>query len=201
MTRINTNSDFWTGNVTGSSDMWWRLTDEEPKKGKDLVALAGYRRAIANFVNIVTNRTDISVVYNNSDHSFTDGGKVVLSGTMNEKNFDPSVGLALHEGSHIVHSDFELLRELKNAIASHYKINRAKLNYGSDESYDFEAMVEKIKDLLNYVEDRRIDYLTFRSAPGYKNYYHAMYDKYFNFRVINKGLKSSEYRDASEYRS
>ena len=201
MTRINNNSDFWTGNVTGSSDMWWRLDDETPKKGKDLVALAGYRRAIANFVNIVTNRTDIPVVYNNNDHSFTDGGKVVLSGNMNAKNFDPSVGLALHEGSHIVYSDFELLRNLKVLIASHYKINRAKLNYGSDEYNKFYDMVEKVKDLLNYVEDRRIDYLTFRSAPGYKNYYHAMYDKYFNFRVINKALKSSEYRDASEYRS
>jgi hypothetical protein len=201
MTRINTNSDFWTGNVTGSSDMWWRLDDETPKKGKDLVALAGYRRAIANFVNIVTNRTDIPVVYNNNDHSFTDGGKVVLSGNINEKNFDPSVGLALHEGSHIVHSDFELLRELKVEIASHYKINQAKLDYYSDEYNKFYDMVEKIKDLLNYVEDRRIDYLTFRSAPGYKNYYHAMYDKYFNFRVINKGLKSGEYRDASEYKS
>lgn len=201
MTRINNNSDFWTGNVTGSSDMWWRLDEDAPKKGKDLVALAGYRRAIANFVNIVTNRTDIPVVFNNNDHSFTDGGKVVLSGNMNDKNFDPSVGLALHEGSHIVHSDFELLRELKDAIASHYKINRAKFNYGSDDWNDFNSKIAKIKDLLNYVEDRRIDYLTFRSAPGYKNYYHSMYDKYFNFKVINKALKSSEYRDASEYSS
>ena len=141
------------------------------------------------------------MVFNNNDHSFTDGGKVVLSGNMNEKNFDPSVGLALHEGSHIVHSDFELLREIKVKIAEHYKINRAKLDYGSDKLRDFEDMVGKIKDLLNYVEDRRIDYLTFRSAPGYKNYYHSMYDKYFNFKVINKALKSSEYRDASEYSS
>ena len=54
---------------------------------------------------------------------------------------------------------------------------------------------ERIKNLLNYVEDRRIDYLTFKSAPGYKNYYHAMYDKYFNFKVINKALKSAEYRE------
>ena len=106
------------------------------------------------------------MVFNNNDHSFTDGGKVVLSGNMNDKNFDPSVGLALHEGSHIVHSDFELLREIKVKIAEHYKINRAKLDYGSDKLRDFEGMVGKIKDLLNYVEDRRIDYLTFRSAPG-----------------------------------
>ena len=143
MTRINNNSDFWTGNVTGSSDMWWRLDEDAPKKGKDLVALAGYRRAISNFVNIVTNRTDIPVVFNNNDHSFTDGGKVVLSGNMNDKNFDPSVGLALHEGSHIVHSDFELLREIKVKIAEHYKINRAKLDYGSDKLRDFEGMVGK----------------------------------------------------------
>ena len=60
-------------------------------------------------------------------------------------------------------------------------------------------MIPRIKSLLNYVEDRRIDYLTFKSAPGYKNYYHSMYKKYFEFAAINKGLKSNDYRDPSEY--
>ena len=80
MTRINQNSNYWIGNLTGSSDMWWREELEE-KKGKDVVALAGYRRAIANFVNIVTGRVDIPVTYNANDESFTDGKKVYLSGT------------------------------------------------------------------------------------------------------------------------
>ena len=47
MKHINQNTNYWTGNLTGSSDMWWR-EDDEVKKGRDVVALASYRSAIAN---------------------------------------------------------------------------------------------------------------------------------------------------------
>mgnify|MGYP006418688687 FL=1 len=104
--KINHNTNYWAGNLTGSSDMWWR-TDQEVKKGKDLIALSAYRRAISNFVNIVTKRTDIPVRFSSGSDSYTDGKAVTLSASMNDKNFDPMVGLALHEGSHIAHTDFE----------------------------------------------------------------------------------------------
>tara|TARA_Y100000592_G_scaffold99683_1_gene176664 strand:- start:3412 stop:5385 length:1974 start_codon:yes stop_codon:yes gene_type:complete len=182
MNRISNSSDYWIGNLTGSSDMWWR--EEETKKGRDLVALASYRSAIANYVNIVTGRTDIPVTYNSNDESYTDGKKVYLSGNMDGKNFDPNVGLALHEGSHIVHSDFDLLKDLYDIVEK---------RYGSEGNAH---TTPKIKSLLNYVEDRRIDYQIFKSAPGYQNYYHAMYDKYFNFKVIDKALRSNEHREA-----
>jgi hypothetical protein len=195
MKGINTNSNYWIGNLTGSADMWWREDIEESKPGKDIVALAGYRRAIANFVNIVTNRTDIPVTYNASDESFTDGKKVYLSGNMNEKNFDPNVGLALHEGSHIVHTDFDLLKEIPSRVARYFSMAEAvDLNWNDPKIKIISGRIERIKNLFNWVEDRRIDYLTFKSAPGYKNYYHAMYDKYFHFNIIDKALKSSEYR-------
>ena len=182
MNRLNNTSDYWIGNLTGSSDMWWR--DEETSKGRDLVQLASYRSAISNYVNIVTGRTDIPVTYNSNDESYTDGKKVYLSGNMDSKNFDPNVGLALHEGSHIVHSDFELLRNLSRIVDERY----------GDE---YGQVAAKIKSLINYIEDRRIDFQVFKSAPGYQNYYHAMYDKYFNFKVIDKALKSNEHREAT----
>tara|TARA_R100001594_G_C4051539_1_gene265139 strand:+ start:2841 stop:4862 length:2022 start_codon:yes stop_codon:yes gene_type:complete len=191
MTKINQNSNYWTGNLTGSLDMWWREDIEEAKKGRDVVALASYRSAIANYVNIVTGRTDIPVTYNSADESYTDGKKVYLSGNMNEKNFDPNVGLALHEGSHIVHSDFDLIKSLYTTVIKRYNLNTDNF----DGQHEASETTEKIKNLLNYVEDRRIDYIVFKSAPGYKNYYHAMYDKYFNFSVINKALKSGTHRE------
>ena len=189
MKHINQNTNYWTGNLTGSSDMWWR-EDEEVKKGRDVVALASYRSAIANYVNIVTGRTDIPVTYNSADESYTDGKKVYLSGSMNEKNFDPNVGLALHEGSHITHTDFDVLENLRQTVIDYF--NLRDVNYQDNvNTYEYTS---RVKDLLNYVEDRRIDYIIFKSAPGYKNYYHAMYDKYFHFKVIDKALKSQEYR-------
>ena len=182
MNRLNNTSDYWIGNLTGSSDMWWR--EEEITKGRDLVQLASYRSAISNYVNIVTGRTDIPVTYNSKDESYTDGKKVYLSGNMDSKNFDPNVGLALHEGSHIVHSDFEFLRTVPTLVGERYEDV-----YGE--------IATKIKNLLNYIEDRRIDFQVFKSAPGYQNYYHAMYNKYFNFKVIDKALKSNEHREST----
>jgi len=52
-----------------------------------------------------------------------------------------------------------------------------------------------IKDIWNVVEDRRIDRFVFDSAPGYRDYYRAMYDKYFNDKLIDKALLSDEHTE------
>jgi len=54
-----------------------------------------------------------------------------------------------------------------------------------------------IKDLLNWIEDRRIDYYIYTTAPGYRMYYEAMYDKYFNDKIVDKALKTNEKCDES----
>ena len=77
--------------------------------------MAGYKRAISNFVNIVT-EDNIPVVFNSNDSSYTDGKKVVIGANLDDKKFDVAVGLALHEGSHIKLSDFDLLRNLEMEI-------------------------------------------------------------------------------------
>jgi hypothetical protein len=51
----------------------------------------------------------------------------------------------------------------------------------------------KLKDLINIIEDRRIDHWVYTNAPGYRGYYDALYAKYFNAPIIDKGLKSDEY--------
>jgi hypothetical protein len=77
------------------------------KRTNNLYKLSSVRRAIANFVQIVTNKS-IPVTFATKSESKTDGEKVILSADVDD-NFDVSVGLALHEGSHIVLSDFKLL--------------------------------------------------------------------------------------------
>ena len=52
-----------------------------------------YRRIISNFVNIVTNRSDIPVTFQRLGDSYTDGKSVVIGSKINEKNFDSGVGL------------------------------------------------------------------------------------------------------------
>ena len=186
------NSSFWMdenyGRKTSIFDSW--DDEEEVKKPTvDTIALAAYRRSIANFVNIVTGRNDIPVTFNDGNDSYTDGKKVVISSNIKEKNFDSTVGLALHEGSHIKLSDFDFLKEL----AGGFIVNEEVKIKGHKKGYSENEVLAHLKNLLNYVEDRRIDYFIFKNSPGYKGYYHSMYKTYFHSNIIDKAIKSDEY--------
>jgi len=166
------------------------VVDEDFVKPKvDHIALAGYRRAIANFVNIVTNRSDIKVRYQKNGDSYTDGKTVTIGSKIDEKNFDHVVGLALHEGSHILLSDFNFLRQLAQNTPHELVM------VGEDLGFTKGQVVGHLKNMLNYVEDRRIDYYVFTTSPGYKGYYHAMYDKYFHSPAITRALKNNTFGD------
>jgi len=99
--------------------------------------------------------------------------------------------LALHEGSHIKLSNFKALQNLAS------EINKIT-NYGElddlAKTKDVTTL-RTIKDILNWVEDRRIDQFIYSSAPGYRDYYRAMYDKYFNDPLIDKGLQSETFTE------
>ena len=155
---------------------------KKPKPQKDHISLAAHKRAIGNFVRIVSGQ-NVPVKFMSRGDSFTDGKSVTISGTINEKNFDHVVGLALHEGSHIVYSDFDVFADVRNIP----KLRNWDLT--SDR-------MEFFRNMINYIEDRRIDNIVFTSSPGYKGYYHTLYSKFFNHKTIGKGLKSKEYRGA-----
>ena len=163
------------------------VEDDFVKPKVDHIALAGYRRAIANFVNIVTNRSDIKVRYQQNGDSYTDGKVVTIGSKIDEKNFDHVVGLALHEGSHILLSDFNFLRQLSQNTPHELVM------VGEDLGFTKGQVVGHLKNMLNYVEDRRIDYYVFTTSPGYKGYYHSMYDKYFHSNAITKALKNNTF--------
>ena len=181
---INNNyTNFWNDIQRQTS-----IVDDDFAKPKtDYVALAGYRRAIANFVNIVTNRSDIKVRYQKNGDSYTDGKVVTIGSKIDEKNFDHVVGLALHEGSHILLSDFNFLRQLSQNTPHELVM------VGEDLGFTKGQVVGHLKNMLNYVEDRRIDYYVFTTSPGYKGYYHSMYDKYFHSNAITKALKDNTF--------
>ena len=181
-----TNSSYWLSDWDDDDILTDSMNDVE-KKSHDLYKLASAKKAIANFVNIVTN-DNIKVRFNTRGHSYTDGKSVVIGSNIVEpKDFDVAVGLALHEGSHIKLSNFELLSDLYNLIPQHIKDGAIKKGITNSQ--------EIIKDLWNYVEDRRIDQFVFNSAPGYRDYYRKMYDKYFNDKLIDKALLSDEYTE------
>jgi hypothetical protein len=187
MSKYN-NSSFWYDDYGTDTIITDQLSDKE-KKSLDLYKLASSKRAISNFVNIVTNES-IPVKFKERGDSYTDGKSVVIGSRITEpKDFDVAVGLALHEGSHIKLSDFNLLSDIYNLVPTHVKDGAIKKGINNP--------IQVVKNLWNYVEDRRIDNFVFKSAPGYRDYYRKMYDKYFNDKIIDKGLLSDEYRDGT----
>ena len=181
--QVKQNSTFWDTNSNDVDVDEFLGLDTNVSKGKDLVALAGYKRAISNFVNIVT-EDNIPVVFNSNDQSYTDGKKVVIGANIDDKKFDVAVGLALHEGSHIKLSDFNLLKHLENNIPQEIYVLAEGVGVKRFQ------VISTVKNLLNYIEDRRIDSFIFRTSPGYKSYYHSMYEKYFYSKNVDKGLLS-----------
>ena len=115
-------SSFWFDRKTSIDDIlgYDTLTGEvfdkdyKPKPKKDHVALAGHKRAIGNFVRIVSGES-IPVKFVGRGDSHTDGKSVTISSRITEKNFDEAVGLALHEGSHIAYSDFEAFGDVRHS--------------------------------------------------------------------------------------
>ena len=181
-----TNSSYWLSDWDDDDIIVDTMNDVE-KKSHDLYKMASSKRAISNFVNIVTNQ-QVPVIFNTRGNSYTDGKTVVIGANVVEpKDFDIAVGLALHEGSHIKLSDFNLLSDIYNLVPDYIKDGAIKKGFNST--------ISTIKDLWNYVEDRRIDNFVYKSAPGYRPYYRAMYDKYFNDTLIDKALLSNEYTE------
>ena len=188
--KNNNWSSFWLDDDVSNIDI---LTGEKISNAKDYIKMASRLKAVGNFVKIVSGN-DVSVKYNNRDESYTDGKTVTISSKINGKSFDSTVGLALHEGSHVKLSNFKLLKKIMGYDGKQYL----------QDNFDFQLTDQMalkglgfivLKDLINIIEDRRIDYHIFTTAPGYQGYYTALYDRYFNAKVIDKGLTSAEYRE------
>ena len=114
--KLNTQnnfSSFWLGDTFKTKSLIENDVEQKPKV--DYIKLASYQRAISNFVNIVTSK-NIPVKFSSRGESYTDGEVVTISAKLDDKLFDSSVGLALHEGSHILLSDFGFLKRLGSTI-------------------------------------------------------------------------------------
>lgn len=180
-------SDFWLDDDFEESSELFDPKNSVLNTGvldQNTLKLASSRRAISNFVNILTGE-DIPVYFWGGDKTGATDGKVVYlsADIVKKEDFDTAVGLALHEGSHIVLTDFDLIKTLWGRISELYKLGKL---VGIDK--------ERVKCfthlMVNYVEDRYIDNYIFTTAPGYRPYYVALYDKYFNNEIIGEQLRS-----------
>lgn len=156
-----------------------------------LIRLNMTRRAVANFVSILTGK-NIPVIFSDSGENMTDGKVVYLSSDIDQpEDFDSLVGLALHEGSHVLLSDFRLVVDLWQNIP------RSLYNIAEPKGFSKTDVASFLKTVLNVIEDRYIDQFVYKNAPGYRGYYLALYDKFFNNKSIDMMLESQMYRSAT----
>lgn len=200
--------------VTASHSSYWLDTDdweevEDPNTIDKAIRLAAVRRAVGNFVRILTNDPTINVKFNESGGSYTDGKTVVIAAQDKPKDFDVMVGLALHEASHCLLTDIRFYGAFTHSdvmFGNNYNIGYWKdgnLRDGIAEFFHPEFrniitvgsesqvrdLLEKVMLFLNVVEDRRIDQYVYNTAVGYRPYYGALYKKYFLSTAIDKALK------------
>ena len=180
---MTTYSDYWL------DDDYQDDSDEQSSVNFNLIKLAVSRRAVSNFVNILTGKSVPVYFTDDGDVNCTDGKSVYLSADILDKaDFDPAVGLALHEGSHVVLSDFDLVKSIWTKVPREVYTLAEPLQISKDD------VAFLVKNCLNYVEDRFIDSYVYNNAPGYRGYYQALYEKYFNSPKIDLMLKSNFYR-------
>jgi len=150
---------------------------------EDPIFLAQVQRGITNFVKILTGK-DIPVQYATSGDSMTDGETVYIASNLKEDTIDYTVGLALHEASHVLLTDFGYLNKEKGSVL--------KYDHGVDEKD-----VENVFTLVNFVEDKRIDNFVYSTAPGYQFYYEELYRKSFYNEIVDENLQNDVFRTPS----
>ena len=179
------NSSFWMDDDIMSS------FESKADGGIDSIKLASYLRAIANFVRILTKDDKVKVKFSTKGNSYTDGKTVTITSKIDTGDFDTTVGLALHEAAHCVLTDF-------NAVSRHMEDPTGKSMTGRATKFEAYADAKMFKDLCNIIEDRRIDYYVMTQAPGYYGYYKALYDTYFNAKVIDQALETNQWCTETE---
>lgn len=207
---------------------YWLNTDFFPQnsegegEGTDIMRiarLAGVRRAVSNFVTILSGK-NVPVEFSSGAQSYTDGKRVVISADDDPDRFDVMVGLALHEASHILLTDFRFLEALA-PIRTRLMLDcefsgpfGVELNPGEalfgpvlaptlgsiswspggavlTESQSAAAlqMMSDLQTIMNILEDRRIDKHVYGRARGYRPYYQSLYNRYFFTDEIGKNLR------------
>ena len=111
MSITKQHSSYWL-----DDDLFDDIVDDAPKTDlQRITRLSAVRRGIANFVSILSGE-NVPVHFSSGKDSYTDGKQVIISADEDVEKFDAMVGLALHEGSHVLLSDFTLLQALQKSV-------------------------------------------------------------------------------------
>lgn len=153
----------------------------------NIVKLNAIRRATKNFAFILTGNQH-PIVFSDSPDSYTDGKSIVITKDTLD-NVDATVGLVLHEASHILLSDMSIIQNWQKSNSKFQSMLQYRIN---TIDYDLKLVdVETIFSLVNWIEDRRIDRYVQDNAPGYIGYYSELYNFYFNSAEVTRKIQDN----------
>lgn len=179
-----TEVDFWLDVEKYSNFLGGAINSADPTIFNiDIIKLASIRKSITNFIRILT-RKNIPVYFNNKNNNVNFDGKLIyISATINNKqDFDVAVGQALHEGAHSIKTDFDVLK------IAYANIPRHILTLSDEKNIKRIDLEKFIHIIWNVIEDRFIDDYVFNEAPGYRGYYVALYNRYWNSSEVDSIL-------------
>lgn len=168
---------FWLGS--------WTDLLESPDEQIRLQAFARYRTGTAQLARIISDRP-VTVKWTNNTTPFagqTESGdyQINLSGFEQCSDADASVGIALHEASHIVHSKhwYKIMESLKSdnfLLWLRGDLIQRFTRLGIVTEFE---IIDHLKIAMNVLEDFRIDDIQYNRYSGYRGYYRALYQKYY----------------------
>jgi hypothetical protein len=157
-------------------------------KTKELIRIKAFAFARNTLHSIDVNTLEYHLRISDGTDSFTDGKKIVISGKVLElkeskyedlSGYDVFIGLALHEGCHILYTDF---KEYSEFLAS------------KDLPKGASALLHTI---VNILEDERIERKLLDKYPGHGNFLARLKEYYFG--GIRKKDELSEEENVTEF--
>jgi len=205
--------DYFTNYWLDSIDRDLVMTEGCGSSTSNLIYKNKLKRGVDNFVRALSKKSIPIQFMDNWETAATDFKTIFIPGNISDKNFDIVIGLALHEAAHNLYSKpfmtkDEFVNYLKNHKLDIYKLLKKKYiifykNGLYNDKYDFDYYTlgtyytKVFHPLVNIIEDRRIDNLAFHTAPGYRGYYQALYNKYFINRGINNAIRDQKFINES----
>ena len=202
MIKTTQHSSYWL-----DDDLFDDAPDEQRTDLQRITRLSAVRRGIANFVAILSGK-NVPVHFSSGKESYTDGTQVIISADEDIDKFDVMVGLALHEGSHILLSDFSLLQTLKRSVEDQLRFRGPHIHWNTGTKVTESKSGNVFTDILhpNIVKllpdyPARLGMFLDEESPYWKSSLQVLDDLRFLMNILeDRRIDNYVYKNAMGYR-
>lgn len=152
----------------------------------DYKKLHEQKQTVEDYIRIISSRDDINVQYVQKKNETDCNTTIWISPDFDKYGLEFVTAIAMHEASHIVYTDTELINSIKDIDESFFSIGVSK-NYSIEELREFHF------NIFNLLEDMRIDMLTYDDSVGYRKYYLRMYNYFWQESELKNAIHDEKF--------